>query len=144
MTQLHQWLSPSFLPLAAAGGVLALPYVWAARRARRPARPVAIGLFVAALVYLLSAGLVGASLGHTVLELFGVAVFGVIAVAGALRWPVLLAMGWAVHVAWDVLLHPAHEAGYAPWWYPALCTGFDFVVAAFVLVNWRQWSARAA
>ena len=62
-------------------------------------------------------------------ELLGLALFGAIAALGAWRWPLLLAIGWAAHTAWDVGFHPPGALDAVPWRYPALCVGFDLVVA---------------
>jgi hypothetical protein len=49
----------------------------------------------------------------------------------------LLALGWASHIGWDLLLHPADASSYAPWWYPAVCLGFDLVVAGAVVARFQ-------
>lgn len=104
------------------GAVLALPYVWTARK-----RPwlFAAGLVIAAAIYVVFA-LVDGDVLHAMGETCGVLLFAAIALGG-LRWsPYLLAAGWLGHAAWDLLAHPA------PWWYPALCIGFDVLVAGFI------------
>jgi len=67
------------------------------------------------------------------IELSGVALFGVLAFFGVRRSAYFLALGWAAHVAWDLLLHPVHVSSYVPWWYPVACIGFDLVVAGAIL-----------
>jgi hypothetical protein len=102
-------------------------------------RIYAIGLVVAAVIYL-SFGLVnGASAVWLAIESFGIIIYGAVAWVG-LRWrPSLLALGWAAHVAWDVLLH-LYGAGaeYTPTWYPWLCISFDLVIAGAVLALVRR------
>ena len=109
------------------GVALAVPYVLYGRGAR----VFAAGLIVAAAIYVVFAATRG-TFQDVLLELGGVAVFGTLAVLG-LRRPLVLATGWALHVSWDVLLHPIGDTSYAPWWYPVLCIGFDLVVAAAIL-----------
>jgi hypothetical protein len=97
-------------------------------------RIYAIGLVAAAVIYL-SFGLVGkASAGWLAVESLGVIIYGAVAWVG-LRWrPSFLALGWAAHVAWDVLLHlNGAGAEYTPDWYPWLCVSFDLVIAGAVL-----------
>lgn len=117
-----------------AGVVLAVPYLLLARRwgAAAP-RLYALGLVVAAGVYPVFAGIAG-DLGALPLEVGGLLLFTLIAVAGARWWP-LLALGWVAHVAWDVALHPIESGGYVPGWYPLLCVGFDLVVAGWTAAS---------
>ena len=113
------------------GAVLALPYVSYARRSRRPPAVFAIGLIVAAAVYV-GLALFAANTRALVVETGGLLLFAALAAAGV-RWSShLLAAAWLGHVAWDLLLHPVQSSGYAPWWYPALCIGFDIFVAGFI------------
>lgn len=132
--------APEFTVVVILGVLLALPYVLHARGRPRPARPFAVGLVVAALIPLGFAALVGDPPGLAV-EAGGVILFGVVAAAG-LRWSAqLLAAGWVAHVGWDLWLHPVAAAGYAPWWYLALCIGFDLFVAGFIVATFIQRSS---
>ena len=113
------------------GAAFALPYVAYARTRRRPAVPFAAGLIVAAAIYVVFASF-AADWRSVVVELGGVLLFATIAFGG-LRGPShLLAIGWLAHVGWDLLLHPVQLSGHAPWWYPALCIGFDLFVAGSI------------
>ena len=112
------------------GAALALPYVLYARRVR-DRRVFAIGLVAAAVVYVVFAAWRGTP-RDVLVELGGVVLFGALAFAGIRHAAWILALGWAAHVAWDLLLHPVHAPSYAPWWYPVVCIGFDLVVAAAV------------
>lgn len=120
--------------LAVCGGVaLAVPYVLFARRAR----VFGVGLMVAAVVYVGFA--VAGGTGREVLtEAIGVVVFATLTVLGIRRSGYFLALGWAAHVGWDVLLHPMNASSYVPWWYPAMCIGFDLVVAAAIVRATRR------
>ena len=122
----------AFVVAVLAGIVLALPYLAFVRGHRRPAIPLAAGLFIAALIYLpLVAIRADASAGW--LEATGLFAFGVLALAGARLTAWLLVAGWSMHVGWDLLLHPVGDGGYVPGWYPALCVGFDILVAGYAL-----------
>ena len=103
----------------------------------------AVGLVIAALLYVVFAALGGASGQWLVFEALGVVLYGTAAWAGVRGRPWLLALGWAAHVAWDVLLH-LHGAGadYTPRWYPWFCVSFDLVVAAAVLASSRRATLR--
>ena len=106
------------------GGLL----VAVGRRTRGEVRLYAGALIVAALVYVGFSAIGEPS--RLPLEALGLALFGVVAAVGARRWPLLVGIGWAAHVAWDLALHPPGVADGVPWWYPPLCVGFDLVVAA--------------
>ena len=119
------------------GAALALPYVAYGRTRLRPAVTFATGLIVAAALYVVFALFAG-DWHSVVVELGGVLLFAAIALGG-LRWkPHVLAIGWVAHVGWDLLLHPVQHSGYAPWWYAALCVGFDLFVAGWIASLWRR------
>jgi hypothetical protein len=124
---------PTFVLALLAGVLAALPYLAHARRLERPEILIALGLGIAAVIYQALAALCGGSPRDLLVETGGVILFGGLAVAGARQLPVLLSIGWVGHVAWDLLLHPVDASGYAPWWYPVACIGFDLVVAGFAL-----------
>ena len=127
------------LPLIA-GAAFASLLVWIAHRRRgRGYVWYAVGLLVAALLYLMFAAAGGASTEWLGIELLGVVGFGAAAWQGYRRMPLLLAAGWAVHVAWDVLLHlNGAGAAFTPEWYPWLCVSFDLIVAAAVVYSLRK------
>lgn len=114
------------------GAALAVPYVLYARRAARPRAMFGIGLIIAAALYVVFAA-VAADLRAIAIEVACVVVFTVIALLGMRRWPAVLAFGWCAHVLWDLLLHPVQSPGYAPWWYPLICIGFDLLVGGCIL-----------
>ena len=91
-----------------------------------------IGLGVTAVAYLAFALHSGAPASRIGLELIGAVLFGSAAILGTRRWPMLLALGWTAHVAWDLFLHPVSDPGYAPVWYPWFCVGFDLPVGAYI------------
>lgn len=94
---------------------------------------LALGLVVAAGIYIVLAVMGGADAGWLGLEATGVGVFGLLAWLGVRASPLWLALGWVAHVAWDVGLHLDRVQMFVPAWYPLLCVGFDLVVAGFLL-----------
>ena len=95
-----------------------------------------IGLVVTALIYLAFAVFGGASARSLGLEALGVLLYCAMAWAGYRRSATILALGWAMHVLWDVSLHLQDPgAMYTPDWYPWGCLSFDLVVAGAVLVT---------
>jgi hypothetical protein len=126
------------------GAALALALVGLARRypPGREMRVYAVGLVVAALVYVGFGAAGGAGAGWLALEIFGVPLYGAAAWAGLRGRHWLLALGWAAHVAWDVLLHLSGTgAEYTPRWYPWLCVSFDLIMAGAALASSRRWAA---
>ena len=114
---------------AVLGGLFA---TFARARKAGEARVLALGLIVAALIYV---GLAPGGKGREwlLIELAGVGLFGALSWLGlraSLWW---LAVGWVAHVAWDVGLHLDRAQGVVDAWYPLLCVGFDLVVAGFVV-----------
>ena len=124
----------------AAGALLALLLVFAAnRRSAGPLPVYAVGLAVTAAVYVVFALRGGASTRWLGIEILGFIIFGAAALIGLRSFPLLLALSWALHVAWDVLLHlNGAGAAYTPSWYPWLCVSFDLVIAAAVLRSLRN------
>ncbi len=117
------------------GAVLGALFVLLARQRKRRGELhlLALGLVVAALIYVALALAGGADSRWLALEAAGLALFAVLAWLGlraSLWW---LAVGWLGHVAWDVGLHLDQYQVFVPPWYPLLCVGFDLVVAGFLL-----------
>ena len=102
-------------------------------------RVYAVGLVVAALLYVIFAVTGGASARWLAFEGTGVLIYGAATWAGLRGRPSLLALGWATHVAWDVPLHVSGAAvEYTPRWYPWLCVSFDLVIAVAVVASFRR------
>lgn len=141
-----------FLAEVAAGAVCGYATVAAVKQRCHSVRAVraalALVLFLAAVVYV-SFQLVGeAALTLTApgsvfraleptssigVELVGCLLYGAIGAAGV--WAQssrVVASGWVAHVAWDTVAHTAWFNGVAnpsPDWYPAVCIGYDLIVA---------------
>ena len=126
------------------GAALSLAFVNLARRypPGRERHVYAVGLVVTALIYVVFGVAGGAGARWLALEILGVLLYGAAAWAGLRGRPWLLAVGWAAHVAWDVLLHLSGAGSeYTPHWYPWLCVSFDLVVAGAVLASSRRGGA---
>lgn len=121
--------------LAGVGLALAVLLYTRARGLAAFRRSWGIFLVIAAVIYIGFALAWGS--GQSVgIELVGVVIFTVVAGVGVRWWPLALPIGWTLHVIWDLLLHPVQSdaLAYAPWWYPALCVGFDLFAAGFLTV----------
>jgi uncharacterized membrane protein SirB2 len=121
------------------GVVLALLFIWFART-RGPQREpfiYSIGLIIAALFYV-AFSVTGATTQWFMLELIGLVVFTIFAVLGLRVSLWLLALGWASHVSWDVLLHLIREQPFVPNWYPVACISFDLMVAGSIVAQLRE------
>jgi len=44
-----------------------------------------------------------------------------------------LAMGWLLHIAWDMGAHPFGSAPYVPGWYPVVCAAIDLVIGLYLM-----------
>jgi hypothetical protein len=117
------------------GAVLAFAFLmWTRMQPDAGSRLYAIGLAVTALIYLVFALLGRASARSLALEAVGVLLYGAAAWVGYRKSAALLALGWAMHIVWDVALHlQGAGAGYTPDWYPWGCISFDLMVAGAVL-----------
>ena len=124
------------------GAAIAAALVVAARSLsdERASGVYAAGLLIAALIYVGFAATRGASSKLLALEIVGVILYGVVAWTGLRISVIVLALGWAAHTLWDVLLHVHGQAGaaYTPDWYPWACGGFDLVVAIAIVERFRQ------
>ncbi len=115
------------------GLVLAIGLVFLARLTgsfEREKRIYAIGLLFAAMVYV-GFGLFSGSTAWQVIEILGVPIYGLFAWLGLKKSGWFLAIGWALHVAWDALLHDS-STPFVPSWYMGFCIGFDLFVAGYI------------
>lgn len=67
------------------------------------------------------------------MELIGVGIYSILAWLSLKYNNYWLALAWALHIAWDMLLHDAVSTSYVPVWYPVSCIGFDIMIACYVL-----------
>lgn len=97
------------------------------------------GLIIAAVIYVGFAALWGNS-GWVLIEITGIAVYGLFAVLALRHSAVWLAIGWAAHSLWDVLLHLFGQGhAIAPEWYVIACLSFDLLVAGYILTRFTEW-----
>ena len=61
--------------------------------------------------------------------------FLVLAVAGWLVSPLILALGYFLHGLWDLVHHPRYIRSPGPAWYQPLCLAFDWGIAAYIVVR---------
>ncbi len=120
------------------GGLIAAAVLYAVRRTReeRFKKFFAGSLIIVALIYVGFAG-VGistetATSNWLIIELVGVLIYSFFAYAGVKISAWFLAVGWAAHVLWDVLLHWGESIVFVPDFYPSVCIGFDLVFAAYI------------
>lgn len=115
-----------------AGIILAFVFIFLAR-AFDQRKVFAIGLVVAAFIYVGFAVSGGASAGWIVVEVLGVALYGFAAWLGLRVSPWWLVIGWGAHPVWDVGLHLVGTGReFAPGWYAIICISFDTVVALYI------------
>jgi hypothetical protein len=93
-------------------------------------------LLLAALAYV-GLGLDTRSSSELILEFGGGALFAVFGALGLAFSMWLLALGWVVHAAWDLILPAFADVSYMPPWYAAACVGFDILVASYLAVRAR-------
>ena len=121
-----------------AGAILAGGLVLAARKGgnyRSEKNAYAAGLIVAALIYV-GLGFFSGSFGWNLTEFAGLLIYTVFAVLGLRVSGWFLCLGWALHVAWDTILH-GPQTDFVPYWYQMLCVGFDLLLAAYI--GFREW-----
>jgi hypothetical protein len=98
-----------------------------------------IGLIIAALIYV-GFALHGDGAKWIGIELLGLLVYGIAAIAGWRGSGWWLAIGWAAHAAWDLVVHGAHTP-FAPRPYAVWCAGVDITFGVYLA--WRLRSARS-
>jgi hypothetical protein len=97
-------------------------------------------LIVIAAYYLLFATMAG-SLGVLATEFVPFVGFVVLAILGARKWPLLVAIGLFAHGLFDLVHgHIIANPGVPKWW-PGFCLAFDFTLGAYLVVEKyrRQW-----
>ena len=126
-----------WLVLGLVTGAMFLGYSKSFGRARR--KVLANGLVIAAVIYVGFAIFLGGPPAWMLHEVLGVAAFSAMAVLGIRHSVLWLAVGWALHMGWDTLLH-LHGPGatFAPTWYVVACVSFDLLVAAFIVWKRRE------
>ena len=91
-----------------------------------------MGLLIAALIYVAFA-VFGGFWENLPMELGGVIIYGLFAFLSKKYTLYWLALGWVLHICWDVFLHSSATTPYVPDWYAGTCIGFDIVIAGYIL-----------
>ena len=92
-------------------------------------RVFAVFLFLAAVIYLVFGAF--HDVQWVALEGAGVVLFSLLAWVG-MRRPIVLAVGWLLHAAWDGGLHLALEQPVVGPWLPLLCLPYDGILAGYL------------
>lgn len=123
------------------GGLAAIGFTYIVRTltGRRALAVNAFALIAAALVYFLTA--LSGGYKSIAAEALGVAIFGALAIFSLRHAPILLALGWLLHVGWDLSAYPLTSAVSMPHWYRWSCVGFDLVITGYVV---GKFGARGA
>lgn len=95
------------------------------------------GLIIAALAYVAFVLINGRDTQNLSLELGGLAFFSVLVLLSNKYSLYFLALGWAMHIGWDSLLHSYSATPYVPLHYIESCIGFDIVISGYIF-----WLAR--
>jgi hypothetical protein len=122
-----------------AGVVYAAIFVATVRTTKRLQNPVlAIAILGAAVPYV-AIGLRTNAASALTLEIAGVGLFAALAALGVWVSPGYLALAWAIHAAWDLVIPLLTDTNYMPTWYAAVCVGFDCVVSLYLVSVIRGW-----
>lgn len=105
---------------------------WVRRAEEVESTRLALGLVIAAVIYVGFAAGGSAGFSWIGIELLGVAAFGALAFLAFTRGIQWFALGWSVHVLWDVWLH-GPDLAFVPTWYPVACVAFDLMVAGYAI-----------
>jgi len=108
--------------------------------------PPQASLAFAAILIALIAGIyfgfavVNGSSRHQMIEFNVAGAFAVAGLLGLLYWPVLLAIAYFTHAAWDLAHHNRSRLSLVaiPQWYVPWCVVIDVIVGAGLLVIWRS------
>lgn len=111
-----------------------LLYYLRAQKSEKKHKLLALGLFIASAIYVVFAIITFNEIWITV-EIVGLLLF-VLFVWMAFHYSMwFVVLGWALHIVWDVGVHPQETAPYVPFWYAWLCVGFDAVIALYLAVS---------
>lgn len=115
------------------GFVLALPIIFFVRKTL-PNKDHAfwrIGLVIAAVIYPIFV-LIRGQMEMMPMEIGGVFLYGFLAWLSKKYSLIWLAVGWLLHMCWDVFLHSAESTPYVPAGYAMACLGFDIAIAGYI------------
>jgi hypothetical protein len=115
------------------GILFAIAFIFYAKRSksyRGEKISYAIGLSIAAVIYVIL-GFFSSSSGWILTEFVGLLIYLPFAVLGVRFSGWFLCFGWLFHIGWDLVLH-SQTLAFVPSWYPAVCLGFDVLVAVYI------------
>jgi uncharacterized membrane protein SirB2 len=115
------------------GIILAIGFIWFAKRSksyRAEKISYAIGLAIAAVIYVVF-GFFSSSNDWILTEFVGLLIYLPFAFLGVRYSGWFLGFGWLLHVGWDIFLHGS-TLDFVPSWYPAVCLGFDVLIAVYI------------
>ena len=81
--------------------------------------------------------LVDVRLSVQVTEIAVALAFLAVSAVGLWFSPLVLALGYVAHGAWDTAHHLGAVSTAIPRWYPSFCLGYDWLVAAYI---WNRFS----
>lgn len=93
----------------------------------------AIVLSAAGAVYI-GFGLAESKISLAIIETLSGVIFGVVAIIGAIRFPLILGIGFLFHAVWDCLHHQKVVKTRVTPWYPPFCAVYDCLVGIFLVV----------
>lgn len=109
----------------------ALMYLLRNYKVQKKNKILAAGLFIASVIYVLFSITTFNEVWITV-EVVGLVLFLLFVWMGFHYSMWFVVLGWALHIVWDVGVHPQETAPYVPFWYAWICVGFDAVVAVYL------------
>lgn len=103
-----------------------------------------VSLIIAAIIYIGFAAFNG-SANWILLEVFGVALYGLFYLLAVRVSPLFLALGWLLHPLWDVLLHLQGPGVHiVAEWYAIACLAFDLSMAVYIVYRVHQHAPKLA
>jgi hypothetical protein len=116
------------------GVVAAILFLALARiKQNQELRILAVGLVVAALIYIYFAIGSSASKLWIEIEIVGVVFYGLLAVLGLRYSSWWLMLGWITHPFWDIELHLVSQgSAFTPAGYAIACASFDLLIAMYI------------
>lgn len=101
------------------------------------------GLVLIAVIYI-GFALWGQASDWYFIEFGGLIIYGFFAFLGYKYSYWILALGWVLHVFWDINLHMLNNVDFVPVWYAPFCLTFDIVFAAYIIYRKDYWLKKSA
>lgn len=111
---------------------------WIRRTPERAIATFAIGLVLAAVIYI-GFALFWGDLPWLGIEVAGLLFYSFLAYLGFKKDTVWLVIGWFLHVGWDLALHMLGPGEHiVPAWYAITCLSFDVVIALYIFIQMQN------